>query len=80
MVPASSSVRDKFFGARFLLANSVLYILPGRTIDIYWSAVIMFTPIHVAIVVTINEPVDFVKVSKDLTITFNKPVVSKTAP
>ena len=57
MVPASSKVRDKTLGSIFLLLYSSLYMRPGKTTEIYWSEVMIFAPIQVAIVVAIRVPV-----------------------
>ena len=57
IVPASSKQRDRFFASKFLFWNSILYMRPGSTIEMYWSDVMMLAPIQVSIVVVIRLPV-----------------------
>ena len=80
MVAPSSNVLDKFWGASFLWLNSPLYILPGNTMAIYWSAVTILIPMQVATVVIIKEAVELTKDNKDETSFLSRPVVSRTDP
>ena len=55
-VPASSRHLDRFFAFSRLFSNSSLYIAPGSTMEIYWSAQRMLTMMHVNRVIMISSP------------------------
>ena len=46
-VPESSRTRERFLGARFSFSYTFLYIWPGMTMDIYWSAAMKFMAMQV---------------------------------
>lgn len=56
------------------------YILPGTTIDRYWSDAVRLKNIHVPAVEEINDPVDFILFSIIEVICFKKPALSITPP
>src|SRR5699024_4693470 len=77
IVPASSTVRDKFLSSKPLSLYAWIYILPGKRIDKYWSHAITFAVIEEAAVVAIKLPVERAKRSNRFTIVSSAPVNSR---
>src|SRR5690606_18374839 len=80
IVPASSTVRERFFNfsPRFLYSSA--YMRAGIIIDKYWSHPIILEAMEVPTVVVIKLPVDFANFIKLSTITRKKPAVSRIPP
>ena len=79
-VPVSSRALDRFFAARFRRLNSNLYIRPGSTIAIYWSAAKILTPMHVKAVTNMSEPVVCAIPINPITSLFKSPSFSMIDP
>ena len=63
-----------------MFLKALKYILPGTTIEIYWSDAVILKKIHVATVEATSEPVDFANFITLWVIRISKPADSITPP
>lgn len=79
-VPESSSVLESVWGSISFFLYSDTNILPGRTMDMYWLAVIRLTSIAVTTVVQTRLPTVLVRTYSFSKTTSSTPSFSKSGP